>query len=323
MKIIRNTETDPYFNLAAEEYLLDNCPGEIFSLWRNDRSVIIGRSQNAYAELDVNFVQAHDIRVVRRLTGGGAVFHDLGNINYTFITDDGRPLDFARFSRPIIEALAGLGIRAELSGRNDLTVGGMKISGAAQCVRNGRILHHGTLLFDADLSSMAGALRPDPAKLSSKGIASVRSRVTNIRRLLGEDCTMDAVGFFDYLMRYAAGNKGEAAAYGEEEKAAIRQLADTKYSTWAWNFGESRTYGRERRQRFPFGSVEVGLTVDRGRIASVRIRGDFFGVREIGELEAALLGLRYERGELSAALSRVGDYIHGASAEDLLGLFLC
>ena len=322
MKIIQNLETDPYFNLAAEEYLLDNCPGEIFSLWRNDRSVIIGRSQNAYAELDLGFVTERRIPVVRRLTGGGAVFHDLGNVNYTFITDEARPLDFAHFSRPIVDALAGLGVRAVLSGRNDLTADGMKISGAAQCVRRGRILHHGTLLFDADLSELAGALRPDPAKLSSKGIASVRSRVTNIRRLLGEDCAMDAVGFYGYLMSYAVGNWGGKTAYGEAEKAAIRRLAETKYRTWAWNFGESRAYDRERRQRFPFGSVEVGLTVERGRIASVRIRGDFFGVREIGELEAALIGLRYEREALAGALREVGSYIHGAAAEDILGLFL-
>ena len=168
----RTDVTDPYFNLAMEEYLIDTAGDEeIFILWRNEPSVIIGRNQNAFSELDVSFAREHDIKVVRRLTGGGAVFHDLGNINYTFISPDidGGSLNFARFCEPIVRALRALGLDASLSGRNDILAEGRKVSGTAQCVRSGHVMHHGTLLWDADFSAMAGVLRPDTESLPQRG----------------------------------------------------------------------------------------------------------------------------------------------------------
>ena len=194
MKIYITDRTDPYFNLASEQYLLDTENDEVFMLWRNEKAVIIGRNQNAYAEINKPFVDEHGIKVVRRLTGGGAVFHDLGNVNFTYIVprSDCPTLDFERFSRPVINALRGLGVEAELSGRNDITVDGRKISGNAQCVYNNKVMHHGTLLFSADMSQMAGALNVDEEKIKSKGIKSVRARVCNLSEYLPD---MDVTEF--------------------------------------------------------------------------------------------------------------------------------
>ncbi len=325
MKIIKNPHTTPYFNLATEEYLIDRVPGDIFMIWRNDRAVIIGRNQNAYAELDVGYCKTHNIDVVRRLTGGGAVFHDPGNVNYTFIASgSGSTLDFAGFCRPVIDALASLGVNAELSGRNDLTVDGLKISGNAQTLRNGRVLHHGTLLFDAAIDSMVGALKVDEAKLRSKGIGSVRSRVTNLRSML--DRPLDVVGFFDYIADYVASHVESAEPYSltDADIAEIRRLTDTKYSTWAWNFGESREYSRRNSVRFPFGTVTVELSCDRGVISAVKLSGDFFATEDVSTLEAALVGVAFDAGSVRDVLGGldVGRYVAGATVEELVGL-LC
>jgi len=323
MIIIRNKSTDPYFNLAAEEYLADNLSDDIFMLWQNAGAVIIGKNQNAFAELDRAFIDAHGIKVVRRLTGGGAVFHDIGNINYTFITGKGEnSLDFARFCSPVINALKELGVNAELTGRNDISVNGFKVSGNAQCLRGNRVIHHGTLLFDADLGKMTGALRPDPAKLQSKGINSVRSRVTNLRPLLSKQ--LDTEEFISFIESFVAEHSGITGIRDltEDEKSGIQHLADTKYSTWDWNYGTSKSYSRRERRRFPFGTVEAELEIEEGRISSVHISGDFFGTRDIAELEALLVGARFEYGDISLLLGvcGIGDFIAGASAEEIAAL---
>lgn len=325
MIIIKNSHTDPYFNLAAEEYLIDNIPGNLFMLWINEASVIIGRNQNAFAELDTDYIAAHSIKVVRRLTGGGAVFHDPGNVNYTFVTGDGSSsLDFRRFCTPIIEALLPLGINAELSGRNDITVGGMKISGTAQTLRNGRVLHHGTLLFDADLGKLAGALRPDPAKLQSKGIKSVSSRVSNLRPLINAD--LDTVRFLQYIENYVTSHSDVTAVHELDaaDTAAIERLRDEKYSTWDWNMGQSKLYSSAKKQRFAYGSVECSVTADHGQISELHISGDFFGTHDIAGLESALTGVRYDFDSVAKALGSagLGKYIAGASAEDIARLIV-
>ena len=169
MRIIPTTSLDPHFNLAAEEYLLTQSKEEIFMLWRNDRSVIIGKNQNAYAELNLPFVEEHNVKVVRRMTGGGAVFHDPGNINFTFIVNSAeKAIDFVPYTAPIIDYLRSLGADATLSGRNDILIDGRKVSGNAQCVLNGRTMHHGTLLFSSDMSELAGALKVDESKIKSE-----------------------------------------------------------------------------------------------------------------------------------------------------------
>lgn len=319
MKLYRNDSTDPYFNLAAEQYLLDTEPDSVFMLWRNDRAVILGRNQNAYAEINRPFAEEHRIAVVRRLTGGGAVFHDLGNLNFTFIVprDECPELDFARFARPIADALRKLGVPAELSGRNDLTADGRKISGNAQCVYKGKVMHHGTLLFSADLSALAGALRVDEEKIRSKGIKSVRSRVANLSEYLPQ---MDVTGLRDYLEDCFPFEK---TGFSKEQTDGIGRLKREKYATWEWNYGSSPAFGTSAKKRFPYGGVELSFESDRGVLTDVRIEGDFFGTAPVEELEEALAGCRLIRDELAKRLARadVGRYISGAEPDEIAALF--
>ncbi len=326
MVIFKNNSTDAYFNLALEQYLLDSKNGNIFMLWRNDRAVIIGKNQNAYAELDVDYVEKNNIKVVRRLTGGGAVFHDIGNINFSFIVPETEKavLDFARFTKPIIEALKSLGIENVcLSGRNDIMIGDQKISGNAQCSYNGKTLHHGTLLYSADLSMLSGALRVDPEKIKSKGIKSVRNRVGNIKDFLNTD--MSVTEFMDYLENYVAKEtESEVVNLTEEDIAATQKLADEKYSTWDWNFGKSKELSVQKKKRYDFGSVAVELTVEGGILKDIKISGDFFGVKDVTEIENILTDTKFETDALKNKLdgSLVGECISGMTADDFVSLLL-
>lgn len=318
--VIYNDSTDAYFNLACEQYLIDRAdPRPVFMLWRNDRAVIIGRNQNAYAEINRQFVEEHGVKVVRRLTGGGAVFHDAGNVNYTFIIprEDDKVLNFAYFSAPIIDALSRLGAAASVSGRNDITVNGKKISGNAQCVRNGRIMHHGTLLWSADLSELADSLRVDPDKISSKGIESVRARVANIKDLLSLD--MSPEEFIFYLFP-SVGNAPRLLT--DAERSEIERISAKKYSTWEWNWGESRSFSADRKKYFPFGLVEIRFDSSRGMISDISVSGDFFGLKDVSALEDSLRGVRLERADLVRALSEVGEYVSGAEPELIADLIL-
>lgn len=328
MILIFNPGLDPYFNLASEQFLLEG-EDDVFMIWRNARSVIIGKNQNAFGEVDINFTENNNIKVVRRLTGGGAVFHDEGNINYTFITNaGGGGIDFARFTSPICDALSEFGVSAGLNGRNDLTAEGFKISGNAQCVydtKDGRkrLLHHGTLLFSADISDMAGALRVNGDKLRSKGIKSVPSRVRNIRDIEGYHGPDTPLGFAAELTEYAEKRFGTAHRdFTEEEKAQIGKLRDEKFALWEWNYGSSPGYSVKNTKRFPFGTVEISFDAVHGIIEKIHIGGDFFGVADIETLSEKLCGAKLEADELSGRLSGVSDYISGASPEDITSLIL-
>ncbi len=326
MLMIRNPSTNPAFNLAADEYMLTQMKEEIVSLWRNDNAVIIGRNQNAIQEMDLDYIRENQITVIRRLTGGGAVFHDLGNVNFTFIQNHsaGSFNDYARFTAPICGYLRTLGLDAQLSGRNDLLVDGMKISGNAQTIRGGRILHHGTLLFSLNMSKLAGALRPRPIKIESKGIQSVRSRVTNISSHLSQPMTVEEflAGLEDYLIRTIPDLT--ARELTQEEKAAVTKLMEEKYGTWEWNFGRSPQYAFQRSARYPFGIVDLFLTVKDGTLTQLEIYGDFFGMEDKSLLEERLLGVRHQR---EAVLRRLEDFpvgrvIHGMTNEEFVDL-LC
>ncbi len=339
MKLYINHSLDPYFNLAAEEYLITHSCEDIIMLWRNDRSVIIGKNQNTFAEIDLEFARKNDIKVVRRLTGGGAVFHDPGNVNFTFISPAGGQLsegmcegglDFAHFTRPIIAALADMGISAELSGRNDIVVhtvdGERKISGNAQCVIDGTTMHHGTLLYSAELSRMQGALTADPEKLKTKGIASVRSRVANIRDLIpAETAPADAVDFMSRLTKRLEHDFSlTAEELTQSMVEGIETLSRDKYSTDAWNLRRFGSFDKTCRKRFAFGTLEAALTVRDGVIDDIAFGGDFFGVGEVSELADLLRGAEYTRDGLAERLHgiNVGAYIHGAGADSILSLLL-
>ena len=318
MKLYVNRNTDPYFNLAAEQYLMEHEDDEVFMLWRNDRSIIIGRNQNAYAEINRTFVDEHAIPVVRRLTGGGAVFHDLGNLCFTFIVkhEAGQVMDFSRFCRPIIESLQSLGVPAALSGRNDMTVEGRKFSGNAECVLGEKILHHGTILFSADLSFLSGALQVREDKMRSKGIKSVRSRVCNLSSYLPDLTVTDLM---EHLARSVV---AERATFADEQIEGIQALVQSKYRTWEWNYGVSKQYEKQVMHRFPYGSVELSYTADRGILKAVKLEGDFFAIGDVSAWETALLGCPLKRESLAERLRDAGEILHGISSEDLLSLFM-
>ena len=314
--------TDPAYNLAFEEYVLcHKTEGDFLLLWQNDNAVIIGRNQKSEEEIDRAFVAAHGVKVVRRITGGGAVYHDLGNLNYSFITDCGEfdHAAMAAFTGPVVEALRGLGLNAEASGRNDITVDGRKVSGTAQRVQGGRILFHGTLLFDSDPEMVAGALRTDPAKFRSKSTKSVKSRVGNIRDFLAEKMSMKA--FWGYLKETLLQGDFEEIFLNNNELAAVNQLKTEKYNTWSWNFGRSPRFDRKLKKAFPGGILETGISVDRGGlISAVSFRGDFMSRREVSEIEQALTGCRYEKEALLQVLESfpLEEYFGTVTADEVL-----
>lgn len=305
--------TDPAYNLAFEEYVLAHRrEGTYLMLWQNANTVVIGQNQNAEAEIDPAFVEAHGIRVVRRTTGGGAVYHDLGNLNYSFITGAGEEDGFAvrRFIGPVVRALRALGLDAEASGRNDILVEGRKVSGTAQRVLRGRILHHGTLLFDSDPEMVAGALRADPEKFRSKGIASVRSRIGNIRAFLRED--MDLAAFWAYLKTALAKGGLCPETLTAEELGGVEALRREKYDTWEWTFGRSPDYDLRSRRRWEGGSLEIRAAVERGRITDIVFYGDFLSRRPLAEVVEALRGCPFRKDAVGAALA-------GFSQEEYFG----
>lgn len=324
MKLLINDSTDPAFNLALEELIASELSEEIVMLWRNAPAVIVGRNQNTEAEIDAEAVRERGIKVVRRITGGGAVYHDLGNINYTIAAND-RQLDTEAFSRNakiIIDVLRGMGVDAGFHGRNDILVDGRKISGSAKSVFTDRTLFHGTLLFDTDLSVLGKVLTPDEEKIKAKGIKSVRSRVANLKEFLPE---WDVECFLQELISGLCKVLGLDSASPIPgyliEKAEV--LANEKYRSWQWNFGSNTGYTYHCRRRFPSGSVEVRFEVKDNRIAGMVFYGDFFGLAPASELADKLNGLCPSFEEISKVLKNtdVSEYISGVSADDLLTLF--
>ncbi len=319
--------TDPDFNLAAEQYVFDHLPRDrmYLMLWQNDNAIIIGKHQNTAAEINEEFVRSHGIRVVRRLSGGGAVYHDLGNLNYTLISDaQGAELDLGVFCRPVIRALQKLGVDAQLNGRNDMTIDGQKFSGNAQYRKEGRVMHHGTILFDSEMSVLAGALQVDEEKIKAKGVKSVRSRVTNVRPHLPKDMTLPQ--FRQALLESILEElPGEEYVLTEAEVSAIEAIRRERYSTWEWNYGRSPACDLRLRRRFEgCGTVEAYVTLKHGIIESVTFRGDYFSAEDPAALEALLAGCKRTPEALAETLKNTdaGRYFHGLTTPQLTDL-LC
>lgn len=310
---ITHTNHDPYFNLASEEYLLKQKDGFYLYLWINAPSVIVGVNQNAFKEVNLDYTNTNGIKVVRRLTGGGAVYHDLNNINYTIIAPYHESENlYKEFSAPIIEYLSTLGIKAEFSGRNDILVDGKKISGNAQTVYNGRVMHHGTLLFDTDSSVLASALNPSKLKMESKGIKSVRSRVINIKDCLKKPLTV--MGFLDGLKQKFLQNS-ISYEFSKKDIDAINKLVEQKYSTYEWNISRSPKGNVTFEERFDFGILSICFDVKDGVMLNATINGDFFSKKDVGELAQKLNGVRFEKEEFFNAVKDIGEYIIGADAK--------
>ncbi len=317
--------TDCYFNLALEEHFLKSRTDDVFMLWQNDNTIVVGKNQNTLSELDIDFVKKNDIRVVRRITGGGAVYHDMGNINFTYITDasDEWECDFSRFAVPVIRTLQALGIDAQMSGRNDIVVDGRKISGNAQTVVNGRLLHHGTLLLKTDISILKKALKPDLLKIQSKGIKSVESRVVNIcdmlERKLNPSELMSLIGA-QIKELYGASDY----EISDEDIASASKLADEKYRTWEWNFGYSPKYSFSKKKRFACGDIEACLKVEDGVIKDAVFYGDFFSVADTKRIADVLCGVSHRYEDLKGALSQfnLNDFFGKLELSELLEILV-
>lgn len=317
---------DAYFNLATEEYLLKEFHDDLFTLWRNEPSIIVGKHQNALAEINIDFVKSNNIKVVRRLSGGGTVFHDLGNLNFTFIMNgvSNQLVDFHKYTVPILDVLKKLGVHAKFEGRNDLTIDGKKFSGNAEHVFKNRILHHGTLLFSSVMTDLSAALNVDPMKFQDKAVKSVRSRVTNISEHLPEP--IDILVFKDLVMHHIMEMYPDAQPYelSEVDLQKIQRLKETKYATWEWNFGYSPKYNLQRFVKTGGGKIEFDLNVQNGIIENIKFFGDFFNTRETEELEAMLLGCKHEEESIRERLSgiNIGDYFTRVEMDEFInGLF--
>ena len=312
--------TDPAYNLAFEEYVLTHrCEGDYLILWQNDNTIVVGQNQNAAAEINRAFVDEHHIHVVRRTTGGGAVYHDLGNLNYSFITDDeDGPLHLERFTRPVVDALCALGLQASASGRNDILVEDRKVSGTAQRIYKKRILHHGTLLFDSNPDMVAGALNVDPAKYQSKGQKSVRSRIGNIRSFLKQDMTLPE--FWSYLVQALGSADVRRDALTEEELAQARRLKEEKYDTWEWTYGKSPRYNMTSKRRWTGGNLEIYVEVSQGLTQALTIYGDFMATRSMQDVIDALTGCQFRPEAFSKQLKQfdLAEYFGAITEEELL-----
>jgi lipoate-protein ligase A len=319
--------TDPRINLAIEEYALKHLDVENTYLlfYINEPSIIIGKHQNTVEEIHVDYVRENGIHVVRRLSGGGAVYHDLGNLNFSFITkDDGKSFaNFRKFTDPVIRALRELGLNAELSGRNDILIEGKKISGNAQFSSRGRMFSHGTLMFDVNLDRVEKALQVKKDKIESKGIKSVRSRVANITDFLKQP--MSILEFRSYLLKHIFAGQDPVPEYilSEADWQEIHKISKERYQNWDWNFGESPEFNVMRSKRFSIGSIDVRLDVgEKGIIKNCKIYGDFFGVGDVADIENRLIGRRYDRDDIEAALSdiEVKHYFGEITREEFIDL---
>ncbi|MFD2308501.1 lipoate--protein ligase [Enterococcus termitis] len=332
MIFVPNENNDPRVNLAIETYLLKEKPLDepILLFYINDPSIIIGRNQNTIEEINKEYVDEKGIHVVRRLSGGGAVYHDHGNLNFSFIMpDDGNSFrDFAKVTQPIIQALHELGVSgAELKGRNDLVIDGMKFSGNAMYATAGRMFAHGTLMFDSDIDEVVNALKVRKDKIESKGIKSVRSRVTNIKPFLPADKQEMTTEEFreDILLKiFGVDSVDQVKTYEltDEDWEKINKISDEYYRNWDWNYGKSPAFNLERRHRFPIGAIDAQMNVEDGEIKEIKIFGDFFGLGEIKDVEDILTGTKYEKAAIEAAVDNIDvkKYFGNIEKSDLVDL---
>lgn len=322
MRYLKNPSTNPYYNMAFDEYCLESLPIDepVFFLWQNKPAVIVGYNQEVNTEVNLDYLKEKGIDLVRRVTGGGAVYHDLENLNYTIVgRSEDLERDYPEYAALMMKALQALGVPATLSGRNDILVEGKKVSGFAKRVCKNRLMVHGTLMYNVDVDILTHVLNPSTTKLQSKGIASVRSRVTNLCNYLPE--LSDIHAFKNRLEEILSNNYSDAEyKLSETDLAHIQQLTDEKFATWEWNYGRSPKATLVHSARLACGTVEIHLTLAENRIASCRFGGDFLGNLPASDVEKALTGIPYEINEIRKCLSKleISRYFDRVSADNLL-----
>lgn len=322
MLCIYHESTDPYFNIATDEYILKHIEEDCFMLWRNDNAIIVGKYQNTLAEINYDYVKANNIAVVRRISGGGAVYHDLGNLNFSF-THSGKDknlTDFQKFTQPIIDVIRSLDIDARFEGKNDLMIDGRKFSGNAAHVYKNKILHHGTILYSSKMRNVSEALRINPVKYQDKAVKSVPKRVTNISEHLKEPLSLEdfTKKLMDYVIDTTPGSR--LYSFTEEDIRQIQKLRDEKFATNEWNYGQSPDYSFKKSIRTPGGVLEMNLEVKHGIIEKVKIFGDFFSERGIEGIEKALETVSHNEAAIRNALPKddFNSYLSNIAADDLI-----
>ncbi|MFD2555169.1 lipoate--protein ligase [Sphingobacterium tabacisoli] len=327
MIIIDSPSNDAYFNIALEEYLLYKYPTQaIFLLYINAPSIIVGKFQNTLAEVNLDYLKEKNIKVVRRMSGGGAVYHDLGNLNFSFHTKwkENEFLDFATFTQPVLNVLLQFNIPGQLQGRNDLLVDGKKFSGNAKLAKRGKMIQHGTILFDSDMSVLSDALKINPLKYKDKAVKSNRSRVVNLKEYVSSSITIEDLKQA-LINQMIVDNPGTTLyELTEEDVKAVEILVNDKYSTWDWNFGFSPKYNFNNAIKIPAGYIELHLDVlQGGTIDGVKIFGDFFASKPIEDLEKKLIGMNHNEDDIRTLLSSLdlSAYFGKVTVDEIISLF--
>jgi lipoate-protein ligase A len=322
LKYIETNWDIPYYNFALEDYLLNEAEEDDYVFFYIHKpSIIVGKYQNTIEEVNKDFIDDNNIIVARRLSGGGAVYHDHGNLNFSFVHKASKKdvNDFKKFTKPVVDALKDLGLNAHLSGRNDILIDDKKISGNAQYFTNNRLLHHGTLLYDSEMSNLVKSLKVRDLKIKSKGIKSVKSRVANIADFLND--TLPIEDFRDYLLKSFYKSK-DIEKYELDEKALtyIENKVKEQFSTWDWNWGKSPDYEIQKIEKFPFGILDTRIDVKDGKISKCKIYGDYFSKKDISNLENSLIGLKYDKNELlkNQNVIKIDDYFTDFDFEEYI-----
>jgi lipoate-protein ligase A len=329
MLFLQSNSLDAAYHFAVEEWLAERpSEGKAFALWRTKPTVMLGANLVAEMEVDLDYAAQNGIEIVRRSSGGGAIYTDEGTIQYSIILPRAGGLDHKRIqadylARPIIAALKTLGLGAEIKGRNDIVLGSKKITGMAQYIKGDFLCSHGSILVDANLDRLARALNVDNEKLSSKALKSVQSRVVNIKDYVAEDVTTeDFLAILKTEVKNFGHGQMEDCEITEEGERRISEICERKYCAREWTFGRSPLYTFRNSARFPAGKVELFIDVKGGKIKALKIYGDYLALRPSDEFADVFIGKGFNKEELREAIAGVDlpQYLGGVSSEEFLSV---